>query len=353
MGILRILTRVKFLNTHKGMCTNQNEEKTMFKGILLTKTNGVYNAAVQGIDEAVLGEGDVTVAVEWSTLNYKDGLAITGKSPVVRRFPLVPGIDFAGTVVSSQHPRWKLGDKVVLNGWGVGESHSGGLAQTARVKGDWLVALPAAFSTRQAMAIGTAGYTAMLCVLALEKHGVKPGDGEVLVTGANGGVGSVAVSLLSKLGYNVTASTGRMQEAAHLQALGASQVIDRAELSAPGKPLAKERWAAVVDCVGSHTLANACAATRYGGAVAACGLAQGMDFPASVAPFILRGITLYGIDSVMAPLPRREEAWARLARDLDVAKLDALTTEIRLEDAIGVAAELLEGKVRGRVVVQP
>jgi acrylyl-CoA reductase (NADPH) len=325
----------------------------MFKGILLTKTDGVYAAAVQSIDDAVLGEGDVTVGVEWSTLNYKDGLAITGKSPVVRRFPLVPGIDLAGTVYSSQSPRWKVGDKVVLNGWGVGESHSGGLAQTARVKGEWLIALPAAFSTRQAMAIGTAGYTAMLCVLALEKHGVKPGDGEVLVTGANGGVGSVAVSLLSQLGYTVTASTGRMQESAYLQSLGATTVIDRSELSAPGKPIGKERWAAVVDSVGSHTLANACAGTRYGGAVAACGLAQGMDFPGSVAPFILRGITLYGIDSVMAPLAKREEAWARLARDLDVAKLDAITSEIALEDAIAVAGELLAGKVRGRVVVKP
>jgi acrylyl-CoA reductase (NADPH) len=324
----------------------------MFKGILLTKPEGVYTAALQSIDDSVLGEGDVTVGVEWSTLNYKDGLAITGKSPVVRKFPLVPGIDFAGTVYSSQNPRWKVGDKVILNGWGVGETHSGGLAQTARVKGEWLVALPAAFTTRQAMAIGTAGYTAMLCVLALEKHGVKPGDGEVLVTGANGGVGGIAIALLSKLGYTVVASTGRMAEAAHLQALGAGSVIDRAELSNPGKPLAKERWAAVVDSVGSHTLANACAGLQYGGAVAACGLAQGMDFPASVAPFILRGITLYGIDSVMAPLAKREEAWARLARDLDGAKLDAITTEIALEDAIGVAADLLAGTVRGRVVVK-
>lgn len=325
----------------------------MFKGILVTKAEGNYGAAVQSIDDSVLGEGDVTVGVEWSTLNYKDGLAITGKSPVVRKFPLVPGIDFAGTVYSSQNPRWKVGDKVVLNGWGVGESHSGGLAQTARVKGEWLVALPSAFTTRQAMAIGTAGYTAMLCVMALEKHGVRPGDGDVLVTGASGGVGSVAVSLLSKLGYTVVASTGRMEESAYLQSLGASTVIDRNELSAPGKPLAKERWAAVVDSVGSHTLANACAATRYGGAVAACGLAQGMDFPGSVAPFILRGITLYGIDSVMAPLALREQAWSRLARDLDIAKLDALTSEITLDQAIGVAADLLQGKVRGRVVVKP
>jgi acrylyl-CoA reductase (NADPH) len=324
----------------------------MFKGILLTKPDGVYTAQVQSIDDSVLGEGDVTVGVEWSTLNYKDGLAITGRAPVVRKFPLVPGIDFAGTVYSSQNPRWKVGDKVILNGWGVGETSSGGLAQTARVKGEWLVALPAAFTARQAMAIGTAGYTAMLCVLALEKHGVKPADGEVLVTGANGGVGSVAIALLSKLGYTVVASTGRMEEAAHLQALGATTVIDRAELSNPGKPMAKERWAAVVDSVGSHTLVNACATLKYGGAVAACGLAQGMDFPASVAPFILRGITLYGIDSVMAPLAKREQAWARLAQDLKLAKLDAITTEIALEDAIGVAGELLAGKVRGRVVVK-
>jgi acrylyl-CoA reductase (NADPH) len=324
----------------------------MFKGILLTKPDGIYNAAVQSIDESVLGEGDVTVAVEWSTLNYKDALAITGKSPIARKFPLVPGIDFAGMVTSSQSPRWKVGDKVLLNGWGVGESHSGGLAQTARVKADWLLAVPAAFSTRQAMAIGTAGYTAMLCVMALQKHGVQPNGGEVLVTGANGGVGSVAVSLLSALGYSVVASTGRMQEAPYLQSLGAKSVIDRAELSGPGKPLAKERWAAVVDSVGSHTLANACAATRYGGAVAACGLAQGMDFPASVAPFILRGITLYGIDSVMAPLALREAAWAGLAQYLDVAKLEAITSEIALDDAIGVAHDLLQGKVRGRVVVK-
>jgi len=329
------------------------KDDKMFKGVLLTKVDGVQTVAVQALDDSHLGEGDVTVAVEWSTLNYKDGLAITGRSPVVRRFPLVPGIDFAGTVQESQHPRWKVGDKVLLNGWGVGESHSGGLAQRARVKGDWLVAVPAAFSTRQAMAIGTAGYTAMLCVMALQKHGLQPGAGEVLVTGANGGVGSVAVALLARLGYTVTASTGRLQEAAHLQALGASQVIDRAELSAPGKPLAKERWAAVVDSVGSHTLANACAATRYGGAVAACGLAQGMDFPASVAPFILRGITLYGIDSVMAPLPLRDQAWARLAQDLDAGKLDAITSEISLDEVPAVAADLLAGKVRGRVVVKP
>lgn len=323
----------------------------MFKGILITKDEAGYRASCQQIDESVLQEGDVTVQVEWSTLNYKDGLAISGKSPVVRRFPMVAGIDFAGTVIESSHPRWKTGDKIVLNGWGVGETHCGGLAQKARVKGDWLVALPAAFSTRQAMAIGTAGYTAMLCVLALEKHGVKPADGPVLVTGANGGVGSVAVALLAKLGYQVVASTGRTHEADGLKELGAAEVMDRAELAAPGKPLAKERWAGVVDTVGSHTLANACASTRYGGAVAACGLAQGFDFPSTVMPFILRGVTLYGIDSVMAPLPVREAAWQRLAHDIDPARLESLTSEIGLEEAIAAANDLLAGKVRGRVVV--
>ncbi|MFC5302985.1 MDR family oxidoreductase [Azospira restricta] len=323
----------------------------MFNGILINKDDAGYRAALQQIDEAGLPEGDVTVRIDWSTLNYKDGLAITGKSPVVRKFPMVPGIDFAGTVSASSHPEWKVGDAVVLNGWGVGETHWGGLAQVARVKGDWLVPLPAAFTPRQAMAIGTAGYTAMLCVLALEKHGIRPADGDILVTGANGGVGSVAVALLAKLGYRVVASTGRPAEAAHLQALGAAEVIDRSELAAPGKPLGRERWAGVVDAVGSHTLANACATTKYRGAVAACGLAQGMDFPASVAPFILRGVTLYGIDSVMAPQLVRLEAWARLARDLDVARLDAITTEIGLGDAIAAAGALLEGKVRGRVVV--
>ena len=323
----------------------------MFKGILITKDDSGYQAQLQSIDEAQLPEGDVTVRIDWSTLNYKDGLAITGKSPVVRRFPMVPGIDFAGTVTASSHGAWKVGDAVLLNGWGVGETHWGGLAQVARVKGDWLVPLPKAFSARQAMSIGTAGYTAMLCVLALEKHGIRPADGDILVTGANGGVGGVAIALLAKLGYRVVASTGRLAEAPHLQELGASEVIDRNELSAPGKPLGKERWAGVVDAVGSQTLANACAGTKYRGAVAACGLAQGMDFPASVAPFILRGITLYGIDSVMAPLAVRTEAWERLARDLDVARLDAITREISLGEAVASAADLLAGKVRGRVVV--
>ena len=323
----------------------------MFKGILITKDDGVYQARLQDIDDAVLPEADTTVRVEWSTLNYKDGLALTGKSPVVRRFPMVPGIDFAGTVTETSNAAWKVGDRVVLNGWGVGETHCGGLAEKARVKGEWLVPLPASFSARQAMAIGTAGYTAMLCVLALEKHGIKPADGEILVTGANGGVGSVAIALLARLGYRVVASTGRASEAEHLKALGATEIIDRNELSAPGKPLAKERWAGVVDAVGSHTLANACAGTKYRGAVAACGLAQGMDFPSSVAPFILRGVTLYGIDSVMAPQIVRLEAWQRLARDLDIAKLDAITREIALGDAVAAAGELLEGKIRGRLVV--
>ena len=324
----------------------------MFKAILITKddTSG-YQVALQQVDETVLPEGDVTVKVEWSTLNYKDGLAITGKSPVVRRFPMIPGIDFAGTVTASSNPAWKVGDQVVLNGWGVGETHCGGLGEIARVKGEWLVALPKGISAKHAMAIGTAGYTAMLCVMALEKHGVKPENGEILVTGANGGVGSVAIALLAKLGYTVVASTGRMEEAEHLKALGATTVIDRAELSAPGKAVGKERWAGVVDAVGSHTLANACATTRYGGAVAACGLAGGMDFPATVAPFILRGVTLYGIDSVMAPMALRQQAWARLAKELDMAKLDSITKEIGMDAVIPTAAALLEGKVRGRVVV--
>ncbi len=324
----------------------------MFQGILINKDEAGYHAALQAIDEAVLPAGDVTVRVEWSTLNYKDGLAITGRSPVVRRFPMIPGIDFAGTVSDSQHPLWQKGDRVILNGWGVGETHCGGLAEVARVKGDWLVRLPEAFSARQAMAIGTAGYTAMLCVMALQKHGVLSTDGEILVTGANGGVGSVAIALLARLGYRVVASTGRPAEADYLKALGAESVIDRAELATPGKPLARERWAGVVDTVGSHTLANACASTRYGGAVAACGLAGGMDFPSSVAPFILRGVTLYGIDSVMAPLALRQQAWNRLASDLDPEKLAAMTVEIGLADAIGEAEKLLAGQVRGRLVVR-
>lgn len=328
----------------------------MFKALLINKTDEAgYTCALTELDEARLPAGDVTVRIDWSTINYKDGLAITGRSPVVRSFPMVPGIDFAGTVTTSEHPRWKAGDRVILNGFGVGETHWGGLAQMARVKGDWLVALPDGLSAREAMAIGTAGYTAMLCVMALQRHwaeaGVQAGSGEVLVTGAGGGVGSVAIALLAAQGHTVVASTGRLDEADYLKALGATEVIDRGSLSAPGKPLQKERWIGVVDAVGSHTLANACASTRYGGAVAACGLAQGMDLPASVAPFILRGVTLYGIDSVMAPLARREAAWTRLAQDLDRDRLAAITTETDLAGAQEAATRILAGQVRGRVVV--
>lgn len=323
----------------------------MFKAILIEKDDSGYRAALKDVHEAQLPEGDVRVKVAWSTLNYKDGLAITGKGPVVRSFPMVPGIDLAGTVEESSHPDYKAGDAVVLNGWGVGEVHWGGLAQQARLKGDWLIPLPAAFTPRQAMAIGTAGYTAMLCVLALERHGITPASGDVLVTGAAGGVGSVAVALLAKLGYRVVASTGRPAEADYLTALGAAEIVDRAQFSAPGKPLAKERWAAAIDTVGSHTLANVCASLRYRGVVAACGLAQGMDLPATVAPFILRGVTLAGVDSVYCPRPDRLVAWQRLASDLDPALLDTITHEIGLGDAITTAGLLLEGKVRGRVVV--
>lgn len=323
-----------------------------FQALLLTQADGATQAEIAALDEAQLpADGDVLVALDYSTINFKDGLAITGRSPVVRKWPMVAGIDGAGTVLESSHPRWKAGDKVVLNGYGVGETHWGCLAQRARLKGDWLVALPDAFTTRQAMAIGTAGYTAMLSVLALERAGVKPGDGEVLVTGASGGVGSVAIAVLGKLGYQVVASTGKTGEADFLKALGAAEVIDRAQLSAPGKPMQKERFAAVVDSVGSHTLVNACAQVRYGGAVTACGLAQGLDFPASVAPFILRGITLYGIDSVMAPMARREEAWARLAQDLAPDRLAAITQEIGLAEAIDAGRRIVEGGMRGRVVV--
>jgi acrylyl-CoA reductase (NADPH) len=324
----------------------------MFKGILIEKDEQGYRAALKDIDEAALPEGNVTVRVACSTLNYKDGLAITGKSPVVRKFPMVPGIDLAGTVETSAHPDYKPGDMVVLNGWGVGETHWGGLAQKARLNGDWLVPLPSAFTPAQAMAIGTAGYTAMLCVMALERQGVTPDKGEVLVTGAAGGVGSVAVAILARLGYQVVAVTGRPQEADYLKQLGATQVLDRAEFSAPGKPLAKERWAGAVDTVGSHTLANVCASTKYRGTVAACGLAGGMDLPASVAPFILRGVTLVGIDSVMCPRAERLQAWQRLATDLDVSKLALITHEITLAEAIAMAQKLLDGQVRGRVVVK-
>jgi acrylyl-CoA reductase (NADPH) len=324
---------------------------TTFQALVLDK-NPDFSAQVREVGDDFLPEGDVTLDVEYSTLNYKDGLAITNRSPVVRSWPMVAGIDGAGTVGASTSARWKRGDRVVLNGFGVGETHKGCLAGRARLKSEWLVRLPERFSARQAMAIGTAGYTAMLSVLALEKHGLKPGDGDVLVTGATGGVGSVAISLLSKLGHRVTAATGKASEEAYLKSLGAAAVIDRNELSSPGKPLQKERWAAVVDAVGSHTLANACAQTRYGGAVAACGLAQGMDFAATVAPFILRGVALLGIDSVMAPLALREKAWSRLAQDLDAARLDAITTEIPLSAAIDGAQRLMAGQVRGRIVVR-
>ncbi|GAA0318794.1 MDR family oxidoreductase [Sphingomonas oligophenolica] len=323
----------------------------MFSAIVIDKTDDKQSVALAQLDEAQLPEGDVTIDVDYSTLNYKDGLAITGKSPVVRKFPMVPGIDLAGTVRESSHADWKAGDKVVLNGWGVGETHWGGLAQVARLKGDWLVPLPSAFTPKQAMAIGTAGYTAALCVEALVRAGVKPGDGEVLVTGATGGVGSVAVALLKKAGFTVAGSTGKAAEADYLKQLGADTIIDRAELSNPGKPLQKERWAAAIDSVGSHTLANVCAQTRYGGAVAACGLAQGADFPTTVMPFILRGVRLLGVDSVMAPKAARLPAWERLARDLDPALLEVIATEIGLAEAIKAAADLLDGTVRGRIVV--
>ncbi len=327
----------------------------MFNAIHLEKNaDNATLATVRSLDESALptfDTGGVTVAVDYSTINYKDGLAITGKSPVVRKFPMVPGIDFAGTVTASEHADWKVGDQVVLDGWGVGESHWGGLAQQARVSGDWLVRVPASMTTYEAMAIGTAGYTAMLSVMALERQGVSAAAGEILVTGATGGVGSFAVSLLKTLGYRVVASTGKASEAAFLQALGAAEVIDRATLSSPGKPLQKERWAGVVDTVGSHTLANACAMTRYGGTVTACGLAQGMDFPVTVAPFILRGVKLIGVDSVMAPLAVRNEAWTRLARDLDRKAIESIARTVGLAAAIDVAKEILTGSVRGRVVV--
>ena len=324
----------------------------MFKALQLNKTETGFSAALVSLDEAGLPAGDVLVQVEYSTLNYKDGLAITNTGPVVRSWPMVAGIDGAGRVLESSHGGWKAGDAFIHNGWGLGETRWGLMAERARLQGNWLVRLPAAFTTRQAMAIGTAGYTAMLCVLALEKHGLKPGDGEVLVTGATGGVGSVAVALLGKLGYRVVAATGKASEESYLKQLGAGAVMDRAELAAPGKPLQKERWAAVVDAVGSHTLANACAQTRYGGVVAACGLAQGADLPVTVMPFILRGVTLAGIDSVMAPLARRQQAWDRLATDLDPATLEAIVEEVPLSRVVDKAADLMAGKVRGRIVVK-
>lgn len=323
----------------------------MFKAILVDKVEKQHRCTLADLREEDLPEGDVTVRVTCSTLNYKDGLAVTGRSPVVRKFPMVPGIDLAGVVDASTSAAWKPGDRVLLNGWGVGEEHWGGLAQRARVRGEWLLQVPEPFTERQCMAIGTAGYTAMLCILALERHGLNPRDGDVLVTGASGGVGSVAIPLLAKRGYRVVASTGRTEEADYLKSLGAAEIISRDELSAPGKPLGKERWAAAVDAVGSHTLANACAQTRYGGAVAACGLAQGMDFPSTVAPFILRGVALYGIESSRASIALRKQAWQRLASDLDVAKLDAMTSEVALGEVPAAAERLLAGKVRGRLVV--
>lgn len=323
----------------------------MFSAIVIDKADDKQTVSLQQVDEAQLPEGNVTIDVAYSTLNYKDGLAITGKSPIARKFPMVPGIDLVGTVRESSHADWKPGDQVVLNGWGVGEGHWGGLSQVARLNGDWLVPLPSAFTAKQAMAIGTAGYTAALCVEALVNAGVTPDQGEILVTGATGGVGSVAVALLKKAGYTVVGSTGKAAEHAYLTQLGADNIMDRAELSERGKPLQRERWAGVVDSVGSTTLANACAATRYGGAVAACGLAGGADFPATVMPFILRGVRLLGIDSVMAPKATRMAAWARLARDLDPSLLDVIASEISLAEALKASADLIDGNVRGRIIV--
>jgi acrylyl-CoA reductase (NADPH) len=322
------------------------------KAIVIEKTESGSKAALTGFDEKNLMDGDVTVRVEYSTINYKDGLAITGKAPVVRRWPMIGGVDLAGTVESSSNAQWKAGDKVVLNGFGLGETHLGAYAEKVRVKGDWLVRLPEGISAHDAMAIGTAGYTAMLAVLALERHGIAPSRGPAIVTGAAGGVGSVAVSLLSRLGYHVIASTGRTTEADYLKSLGAAEIIDRAELSGPVKPIAKERWAAGIDSVGSTTLANVLSMTKYDGAIASCGLAQGMDLPSSVAPFILRGVSLLGIDSVMCRMEWRREAWQRLARDLDREKLKAMTTEIPLARVIETAPDILAGKVRGRIVVR-
>jgi acrylyl-CoA reductase (NADPH) len=323
-----------------------------FKAIVIDKSDAGQTARLTDFDEKNLMDGDVTVRVEWSTVNYKDGLAVTGKAPVVRRFPMIAGVDFAGTVESSTHPNWKAGDPVILNGWGLGETHLGAYAEKARVKGDWLVRRPAGISGRDAMAIGTAGYTAMLAVMALERAGINPSRGPVVVTGAAGGVGSVAVALLAKLGYAVAASTGRPDEADYLKGLGASEIVNRSELTGAARPLAKERWAAGIDVVGSTTLANVLSMTRYGGAVAACGLAGGMDLPTSVAPFILRGVSLLGIDSVMCPLAVRTEAWRRLESDLDRAKLAAMVNEIGLDGVIAAGRAIVEGKVRGRIVVK-
>jgi acrylyl-CoA reductase (NADPH) len=323
-----------------------------FKAIVIEKTDAGQTVGLKDFDEKDLMEGDVTVAVEWSTVNYKDGLALTGKAPVVRRFPMIPGVDLAGTVETSTHPGWKSGDKVIVNGWGLGETHLGAYAQKARVKGDWLVRLPASMSTRDAMAIGTAGYTAMLAVMALERHGITPANGPVLVTGAAGGVGSVAVAILAKLGFQVAASTGRPEEADYLKRLGAAEIIARSELAGPPRPLNKERWAGGIDSVGSSTLANVLSMTRYRGAVAACGLAGGMDLPTTVAPFILRGVSLLGIDSVMAPMADRLAAWRRLETDLDREKLVEITREIELARVLDVGPQILAGRVRGRIVVK-
>jgi acrylyl-CoA reductase (NADPH) len=325
---------------------------TTFKAIVIDKTDAGQAVRLTDFDEKDLMDGEVTVRVEWSTVNYKDGLAVTGKAPVVRRFPMIAGVDFAGTVESSTHPSWKAGDQVILNGWGLGETHLGAYAEKARVKGDWLVRRPARISAREAMAIGTAGYTAMLAVMALEHAGIDPSRGPVIVTGAAGGVGSVAVALLAKLGYAVAASTGRPEEGAYLKELGASEIVNRSELTGPVRPLGKERWAAGVDVVGSATLANVLSMTRYGGAVAACGLAGGMDLLSSVAPFILRGVSLLGIDSVMCPLPLRQEAWRRLEADLDRAKIATMVNEISLDEVIAAGRRIVEGKVRGRIVVK-
>jgi acrylyl-CoA reductase (NADPH) len=323
-----------------------------FKAIVIDKSDSGQTVRLTDFDEKDFMDGDVTIAVEWSTVNYKDGLALTGKSPVVRRFPMIAGIDLAGTVEASSHPAWKAGDKVILNGWGLGETHLGAFGQKARVKGDWLVRLPDKISARDAMAIGTAGYTAMLSVMALERAGIVPGRGPVIVTGAAGGVGSVAIALLSKLGYTVIASTGRATEHDYLEGLGAAEIIERKELTGALRALGKERWAGGIDVVGSTTLANVLSMTRYGGAVAACGLAGGMDLPTSVAPFILRGVSLLGIDSVMCPLPLRQQAWRRLETDLDRGKIAAMTSEIGLGDVIDAGARILAGDVRGRIVVK-
>ena len=325
---------------------------TTFRAIVINNSAAGQDVRLADFDEKDLMEGDVTVAVDWSTVNYKDGLALTGKAPVVRRFPMIPGIDFAGTIESSSHPAWKAGDKVILNGWGLGETHLGAYAERARVKGDWLVRLPGTMSARDAMAIGTAGYTAMLAVMALQRAGVTPSRGPVVVTGAAGGVGSVAIAILAKLGYAVTASTGRPSETDYLKGLGAADIMDRTELTGSPRALGKERWAGGIDVVGSTTLANVLSMTRYGGAVAACGLAGGMDLPTSVAPFILRGVSLIGIDSVMCPMELRQQAWQRLETELDRGKIEAMTSEIALANVIGAGARIVDGQVRGRIVVK-